>query len=138
VNWWQHLHICASCNFAVQCCYVCGNHTRILILFSYKCIIFLLSTICFLFNAVFVLSFPRAYQKESFFQNVQYIDGPSIITSLSYPLTAMLDYDILWIVNFVPGRFAKFVFTNVSLSEVCIRFFDYWNLKLYNRFNVIK
>jgi hypothetical protein len=69
-----------------------------------------------------MVSFPRAYQKESFFRNVQYIDGVSIITSPSYPLTAILDNDILWIVNFAPGQFAKFVFTNVSLFEVCIRF----------------
>ncbi|XP_060596617.1 uncharacterized protein LOC132750625 [Ruditapes philippinarum] len=69
-------------------------------------------------NNVSMVSFPpRAYQKESFFRNVQYIDGVSIITSLSYPLTAILDNDILWIVNFAQGRFAKFVFTNVSLSE---------------------
>ncbi|XP_060555028.1 uncharacterized protein LOC132715931 [Ruditapes philippinarum] len=51
--------------------------------------------------------------------NVQYLDGNSIVTSPNYPLTTNIDYEIKWIVSVEPQRFAKVVFTNVSLSKDC-------------------
>ena len=63
--------------------------------------------------------FPRAKGKDgSFYATTTLIDTDSIITSGSYPFEASMDYDIQWIINFETKHFAKFVFTNVSLSGV--------------------
>jgi hypothetical protein len=75
----------------------------------------------FIFYTGIMISFPRAKRKDGlFFGHVQYVDKDSIITSLSYPFVTILDSHLQWIVNFKPNQFAKLVFTNVSLSEVCM------------------
>ncbi|XP_060594737.1 uncharacterized protein LOC132749073 [Ruditapes philippinarum] len=68
---------------------------------------------------IYMVPFPSSVSYHSYLGNVQYLDGNSIVTSPNYPLTTNIDYEIKWIVSVETQRFAKIVFTNVSLSKDC-------------------